>query len=167
MKKILLIFFILIIFALLWTEEPNSKGIANLSVTSGIFSGIKISFGKASITNDKSSELTLNYKADLEITFKPQMNGENSINNIYLQWNRFYNPYRTKSFLILKGGIFWNEMGDWFGGSERKNTITLPIISIGYGYSYKLNDRSFIRPSIDLGFQANIINVELSYLFNW
>jgi hypothetical protein len=159
-------FLILIFFAMLWSEDQNPKDIANLSVTSGIFSGFKISFGKASITNNKSSELTLNYKADLKVTSKPQMNVENSINNIYLQWNRFYNPNRTKSFLILKGGIFWYKMGDWFGGSGKKSTLTLPVISIGYGYSFKLNERSFIRPSIDLGFQVNIINIELSYLFD-
>jgi len=162
----LLVFCFLIIFSILWTEENKTKFIANLSVTTGIFSGIKISFGNANITDNRSSETTINYKADLEVTFKPQMHGENSLHNIYLQWNRFYNPYRTKSFLILKGGVFWLEMGDWFGGSDKKSTFTLPIISIGYGYSFKLNEESFIRPSMDLGIQGNIINIELSYFFN-
>jgi hypothetical protein len=84
-----------------------------------------------------------------------------------LQWNRFFNPQRSQSFIFLKGGAFWFEIGDWFGGTDETNIVTLPILALGYGYSYRLKDNSFIRTSIDLGFQANVLNIELAYLFDF
>lgn len=47
MKKILLLFCVLVIFSTLWAEEQNLKYIANLSVSSGILSGLKIGLGTA------------------------------------------------------------------------------------------------------------------------
>lgn len=163
MKKIFIFLFVISI-SFLYSQTNIPAG--NASVTSGIFSGLKVGLGRASISDDSSSEITLNYKADSEATFNPKFNGKIDIHNIYLQWNRFYNSNRTKSFFLLKGGVFWFKMVDWFGGTDREHTLALPMLSIGYGYSYRLNEKSFLRPSIDLGFQGNIINVEITYFFN-
>ncbi|MFO7897381.1 MAG: hypothetical protein R6U84_10645 [Candidatus Cloacimonadales bacterium] len=164
MKK-LLILFSLLSFSLLGAAEIKSTAIADIGLTSGIFSGLKASLGRATIWEHKSTELTLNYKADLEITFDPQLKGEYVIHNAYLKWNRFFNPQRSRSFFLLKGGVFALEVGDWLGTEDSYN-FALPTFSLGYGYSFRLKDNSFIRTSIDLGFQVNILNIELAYLFD-
>lgn len=87
------------------------------------------------------------------------------INNLYLQWNRFYNSDRTRSFLIIKGGVCWAETCSLFACTDKKETYAFPIISVGYGYNYKLNEVFFFRPSIDFGLQPNLVNIEFSFSF--
>ena len=165
MNRILLILWIFIISCELWGQVQKTIIIGDFSVTSGLLSGVKTGFGKANINDNSSNEITLNYKVDLEVTFKPQIKGENPLHNIFFQWNRFYNPERTKTFFIIKGGVLWFEMGDWFGGTDRTSTFIFPLVAVGFGYSYKLNDVFYIRPSIDIGVQANLLNIELSFVF--
>lgn len=163
MKRFFIILIMLVITCGLWAEVKKDIFTGVLSINSGLFSGAKAGIGRVDIYDEYAMELSLNYKIDLEVTFKPQL--KQPLHNIYLQRNRFYNPQRTKSFFILKGGVMWWEMFDWFGGTNSKNTIILPLAAIGYGYSYKINDLIFLRPSIDVGFQTNLINIELSCAF--
>jgi succinate-acetate transporter protein len=69
MKRVLILFFLLLSFSLLGAAEVKSTAIADIGLTSGIFSGLKASLGKATISQNKSTEFRLNYKADLEVTF--------------------------------------------------------------------------------------------------
>jgi len=165
MNRMLLILLSFIFSLGLWGQIQKTIIIGDLSVTSGVLSGIKTGLGKANISDNSSSEITLNYKVDLEVTFKPQMKGKNQLHNIFFQWNRFYNPERTKTFFIIKGGVLWFEMGDWFGGADQTSTFIFPLAAVGFGYSYKLNEAFYIRPSIDIGIQTNLLNIELSFVF--
>jgi len=163
MKRLVLFSLFIILACALGAEERTEKLAGVISLTSGFpFSGAKAGIGRVDIYDSFAIEYTLNYKQDFAPTFNPSLYENSPLHNIYLQRNRFYNSQGVKSFFILKAGVMWFEMGDWFGGTKRKNTTTLPLASIGYGYSFKLKENIFIRPSLDIGLQTNLVNFELS-----
>ena len=51
------------------------------------------------------------------------------------------------------------------GGGNTWSTYYFPMVSVGYGYSFKINSKVYMRPSIDIGFQINPVNIGLSVVF--
>lgn len=163
MKKVILVILILITTTLIFAEIP--KPVFVISPTTGVFSGIRVGFGVANIQENHVWEMTLNYKNELishvagpEITFKSFNSGY--FDSIYLQANTFWNPDRKNSFLIFKIGVFmFPSLNGLMDGG------IFPIVSFGYGYSFILKNKFYLRPSIDIGLQSNIINVGLAITF--
>lgn len=165
MKIQFILLIILVTTCGLWGEAKNDIFTGTVSLTTGFFSGGKAGIGRVDIYDEFAVEYTINYKIDLYFTYKSIQKFSDPFHNIYIQRNRFYNPQRTKSFFILKGGIMWFEMGDWFINTSNKSKLYSPLATIGYGYSFKLYNHFFLRPSIDVGIQLNLVNIELSCTF--
>ena len=165
MKKVFLLLVILLTTTSVFTEIPKRKPVFVISPTTGVFSGVRIGFGVANIYENHVWEMTLNYKNELishvagpEITFKSF--NSSYFDSIYLQANKFWNSDRENSFIIFKIGVFMfpplNGLMD--GG-------IFPIVSFGYGYSFDIVNKFYLRPSIDIGMQSNIINAGLAITF--
>ena len=131
MKKILLILVTSVFVSGLWGEPIETKTVFVISPTTGIFTGTRIGVGQANIYEKHSSEMIFNYKIDLlynrELEFI-----EKGMHNLNIQWNRFYDPERKGSFLIVKGGLMWFQFGEGIdpGGGGRNKTRTFPLASI-------------------------------------
>lgn len=164
MKKYFIVIALIIAISI---SAEIQKPIIVISPTTGVFSGIRVGIGVTNVYENHVWELTLNYKNELishvagpKITFKPM--NSSAFDSIYLQANRFWNLERKRSFLIFKiGGIIISPI---FYCEDCK-TVLIPMLSIGYGYSFNLKDMCYIRPSIDIGLQSNIINVGLAITF--
>jgi len=173
MKKILVIVIMLITVTSISAETQIQKPILVISPTTGIFSGIRVGFGVANIHENHVWEMTLNYKNELyshvagpKITFTPF----NSFffDSIFLQANRFWNPERENSYLILKIGGFLCPPFSFATDSStnsHEEVKVIPLVTIGYGYSFNVMDKYYFRPSIDTGLQSNIINVGMAITF--
>ena len=166
MKKYFIVIMLITAFPL-FAEIPKQKPIFVLSPTTGVFSGIRVGIGVANVYENHVWEMTLNYNNELishvagpKITFKPM--NSSTFDSVYLQANRFWNPERENSFLILKiGGFIFPPI---FYCEDCKDVI-IPMLSIGYGYSFDIMDKCYFRPSIDVGLQSNLINVGLAITF--
>lgn len=169
--KYLIMMIILMVSTTLFSEVLKRMPVFVISPTTGVFSGIRVGVGLVNIYENHVWEMTLNYKNELishvagpEITFKP-MNSRN-FDSVYLQANRFWNHEREKSFLILKVGVFLCPPFTFAteGGINKKDLI-IPLVTVGYGYSFSIKDFIYLRPSIDLGLQSNLINAGLAITF--
>ncbi|MCF7857800.1 MAG: hypothetical protein K9N07_00545 [Candidatus Cloacimonetes bacterium] len=163
MKKYFIVIAIIIAISI---SAEIQKPIFVVSPTTGISSGIRVGAGFVNKYENHVWEMTLNYKKELishvagpEITFK-LMNSSNLF-SVYLQANRFWNLERKKSFLIIKVGGFL--IPTLFAIDNNDKVILL--ITIGYGYSFNIARKFYLRPSIDIGLQPNLINVGLAITF--
>jgi len=148
------------------------KPIFVISPTTGISSGIRVGAGFVNIYEKHVWEMTLNFKKELishvagpKITFK--LMDSSNLCSIYLQTNRFWNLERKKSFLIIKVGGFLSPpfFATDSGLTSNNNDKVILLITIGYGYSFNFARKFYLRPSIDIGLQPNIINVGLAITF--
>jgi len=169
MRKIIFIVLILFIVSTIFAEVvKEKKPLFVVSPTIGFLSGVRAGVGYAKISDEKVWEHTLNYQNELishaaapEITNK----SINSyyLDSIYYQANRFWNSSRTESFLILKAGAtLMPAMGIAMGGID--TDWAFPILAIGYGYSWKFKGL-FLRPSIHLGIQLKVVNLEFAIVY--
>lgn len=164
----------IIIFAVsLNSEIPKRDYVFVISPTTGIFSGLRAGIGFADIYEDHLWEYTLNYKNELKshaagpkITFKRI--DPSHYCSIYFQANRFWSCEKKGSFFILKIGSFNSppfSFSSDSGNNLSKCDKIIPLISLGYGYSFKIARKCYIRPSIDIGLQSNLINAGLATIF--
>jgi len=170
MKKYFIV--IALIIAITISAEIQ-KPIFVISPTTGISSGIRVGAGFVNIYENHVWEMTLNYKKELishvagpKITFK-LLNSSNFY-SVYLQANRFWNPERKKSFLIIKVGGFLSPpflFATDSGITSNNNDKVILLITIGYGYNFNIARTFYLRPSIDIGLQPNLINIGLAITF--
>ncbi|MDP8226819.1 MAG: hypothetical protein P9L89_04160 [Candidatus Celaenobacter polaris] len=174
MKKVICVLMIILMVSItLFSEVLKRMPVFVISPTTGVFSGIRVGVGLVNIYENHVWEMTLNYKNELishvagpEITFKPMNSG--NFDSVYLQANRFWNHEREKSFLILKVGVFLCPAFTFAtdgGINDNKKDLIIPLVTVGYGYSFSIKDLIYLRPSIDLGLQSNLINVGLAITF--
>lgn len=173
MKIILFLIVILLTTTSIFAEIQKRKPIFVISPTTGIFSGVRVGVGIANIYENHVWEMTLNYKNEIishvagpEITFK--FFNSSYFDSIYLQANRFWNTDNTKSFLILKIDGFLCPPFSFAtdsGTNSHEEIKIIPLLTIGYGYSLNLKDNFYMRPSVDIGLQSNLINVGLAITF--
>lgn len=168
---ILVVLFIAISQIPLFCEVQRRMPIFMVMPTTGIFSGIGFGAGVANIYEDKAWELTLNFKKRLyshaagpKLTFEPI---KSRYPTVYLQANKYWNSEREKSFLILKLGGFLSQLPSIFPttGVEIEGKDLLLLISIGYGYSFKISNMITVSPSIDFGLQPNLLNAGVAIKF--
>ncbi|MDA3813991.1 MAG: hypothetical protein PF570_07025 [Candidatus Cloacimonetes bacterium] len=172
-SKIFIILFILFLISPIFAKNQKREYVFVVSPTTGIFSGIRVGFGLDKKYENHIWELTLNYKSELishvagpKITFK-SMNSS-FFDSIYLQANKFWNLEKKKSFLILKVGFFLMpplSFATDSGVDSDNNVYFCPLITVGYGYSFKVSRKINFQPSLDIGLQSNLINVGLAFTF--
>ena len=172
-SKIFIVLIILLLITPIFAQHQERDYVFVISPTTGMFSGIRVGFGLDNVTENHIWEITLNYKRELishvagpKITFKTI--DSSFSNSIYVQANKFWNLDKNKSFLILKAGGFLMPSFSFATDSNvdsDNNIYFCPIITIGYGYSFNVSRKINFQPSLDIGLQANLINVGLAFTF--
>jgi len=172
-SKIFIVLIMLFLITPIFAQSQKRDYVFVISPTIGMFSGIRAGFGLDNITENHIWEITLNYKRELishvagpKITFKT-IDSDFS-NSIYLQANKFWNLDKNKSFLILKAGGFLIPSFSFATDSSvdsGNNIYFVPIITIGYGYSFNISRKINFQPSLDIGLQSNLINFGLAFTF--
>ncbi len=170
MRKIIISLVVLLMTTQIFAKVIKRAPVFVVSPTTGVFSGIRVGAGMANIYEDHAWETTLNYKNELCSHAKShhgiafEFMDSHHFDSIYLQANRFWNTNREKSFLILKGGIAYMPPFNFADIGDDPGWI-MPVVTIGYGYSFKIKDKFYLRPSIDVGLQSNLINIGLAVTF--
>jgi hypothetical protein len=168
MRKIILVLILAFIVTTIFAEVKEKKTVFVVSLTTGLFSGYNVGLGFTNIYDDKAWEHTVNYQnalvshvAKAKITWKPI--DTHHFDSINYQANRFWNSEREKSFLILNCGVtFMPAMAIGMSGID--TDWVLPILSVGYGYSLKIN-KIYLRPSIDLGIQLSVATLKFAIIY--
>ena len=172
MRKITLIMLIILAISLN-SEIPKREHVFVISPTTGISTGLRVGIGFANFYEDRIWEYTLNYKKELishvaepKITFK-RIDSSHYC-SIYFQTNRFWSCEKKGSFFILKIGGFNSPPFSFStdsGNNLSKGDKIIPLISLGYGYSFQIARKCYIRPSVDIGLQPNLINAGVAIIF--
>lgn len=168
MRKLFFILFMVLIYGSIFADVEERKPIIVFSSTTGIFSGFRAGIGLANISENKAWEHTLNYQNELishvdepEITFETIQ--PHQLDSVYYQASRYWDSSRTKSFFIMRAGAtLMPAMA--IGMSGIGKDWAFPLLTVGYGYSLKFKNFYF-RPSMHLGIQIKVINIELAIVY--